>query len=676
MTMKKYLIALAVLVTALLSSCVQEKSFKDITVGENEMVFVMGGNATRSADGFSMAKKGAVIPMGKTDAGEPLFLEETIEELNPTPDTRGIPAYTSTVGTVHKELGVYGTHANFGDATFEVMDQFPEHEDAPRPPFTDEDGWRYHHDYNGNPWPDEDTKVDFYFRAPVLGKGMSRLTFPTQNVKTMSFDFTSPVGSASDTPSTEGRDAEVQEDILFGYTQLDKKQHDKYLPNGAPVMMYHALSAVKFRNGHDNKNQTKTVITKIEISGLKKSGHCVYRPEDNSFVWTVDETSTGVFTQVFADPAYVKDDGENNSDGTVDFTDPETNSILYGTSWTNGTDQDKIKKAAADHNLNDEDGSQTFWFVPQEITNGVTLKVTFRIKTPDTMDGVEITHTIDFGKTLNAEYHKNGKTGNVSWNAGQLRTYTLRPFDVDVEIVDQMTKDMKSDLHIANTGNVDEYVRMLIMGNWYGWEPGTTEEQMNSTEPSILVGYVYKGNEPNLTEAQKYEMVKPWFRGGYQGIDPNDPDKFVDPYGYFDDSFLLGDLGERDGDPYDWADASGGYYYTMKIGPGEGFGVESATTDLFKSYTVTNVPDIYLPVNNTREKAVGVHLVMEIVIQAIIVPKDEHGNEIWWLQAWHDATGIDKLDPGYVDSKGNKPNEEFRLRYVAGDYDPVTPSGE
>ena len=92
----------------------------------------------------------------------------------------------------------------------------------------------------------------------------------------------------------------------------------------------------------------------------------------------------------------------------------------------------------------------------------------------------------------------------------------------------------------------------------------------------------------------------------------------------------------------------------MPIGPGDGVHTaQSATTDLFKSYTVTNVPTIYLPVGNTREEAVGVHLVMEIVIQAIAVPTqvvDGVTKNVWWLQAWYDATGIDKLSPEHEDN--------------------------
>ena len=54
---------------------------------------------------------------------------------------------------------------------------------------------------------------------------------------------------------------------------------------------------------------------------------------------------------------------------------------------------------------------------------------------------------------------------------------------------------------------------------------------------------------------------------------------------------------------------------------------------------------------------------MEIVIQAIAVPTDADGKRVWWLQAWYDATGIDKLDPEA------ERNAAFKARYDDGQYD-------
>lgn len=613
-----------VIVAALLSSCQREKDFKDITVGENELSFVMQGFSTRSAEeGSSYVAKGISIPVV-----DGMYLEETVEELNPSPSTKGAPAYTATLPNLYPTMGVYAA-GNFGDAVFQSMDET----------MYNENGWRYNHNYASNPWPDETTKVDFYLRMPATGGGVS-------NYNATTFKFTSPENGLE------------QVDLLFGQVSMSKEQHDKKLPAGYPVEMKHALTGIKFRNGHLNNNQTKTIITHVALVGLNTYGEGTVG-KDGVVTWnTVNTPNTedNPFYLEFDNPKYTADAGASNSDGTVKTWDEGLN----GTTWTS---------AAADHNLNHANGELTFWFIPQEVPDDLMLHIIFRVKTPDTPDGVDVPHTIKLGELLNEKYQSvEGNAGkNLKWEAGQLRTYTLKPFDVDVEIKDGMTAVKKSDLHIANTGNVDEYVRMLIMGNWYGWKPGTTEAQMKSTEPSILVGYKYKDAASTPAGHNVNEMVDPWYR---EGQDTDGDGKFdTDIYGAFDPTFLRGSLGDRDGKRNDWADASGGYYFTMPIGPGAGVGegAASATKALFESYTVTNVPTIYLPVGNTREPAVGVHLVMEIVVQAIAVPTNEDGTPSkWWLEAWHDATGIAKLDPD-ADR-----NAKYKTLYNNGEYAPST----
>lgn len=592
---------MAVLGTVLLSSCVREKNFKDIKVGENELAFVMQGVSTRSAEA-APAVRGVTIPV-KIAKSESLYLEETIEELNPGVATKGAPAYTVTLPDIYPSMGVYAA-GKFGDATFQMYDQYG-------------DGWRYNHNYNGSPWPEDKTEdVDFYLRMPASGGGVT--------YNQTSFELTSP------------ENGEDQKDLLFGQITMSKEFHDSKLPGGAPVTMKHALTGIKFRNGHLNTSQTKTIITKVELIGLNSYGKGTIG-EDGVVTWSnvgTPSTATKPFYLEFENAAY-------SSEAGVDGTVKEWNEKLEGTTWGD---------AAADHNLNNADGELTFWFIPQEISDDLILNIEFYVKTPDTPNGTLVPHTIELGKLLNKRA-KEASNKNLTWEAGQLRTYTLKPYDVDVEIEDTISETVKEKLHIANTGNVDEYVRMLIMGNWYGWKPGTTEAEMASTDPSILVGYKYKdAAAAQAAGGNVNDMVDPWFRGGYK----NSAGVYEDPYGYFDGTFTLGSLGERDGEPGDWADASGGYYFTMPIGPGEGaFDAHSATTDLFKSYTVTNVPTIYLPVGNTREEAVGVHLVMEIVIQAIAVPTevvDGVTKNVWWLQAWYDATGIDKLNPENEDN--------------------------
>ena len=577
--------AMAVIAAAMLSSCEKEKDFNGLTpLGENSIAFTINNTGTRSMEAISAAsvQTGVSLEAGRASNGDAYFLEETIEELNPTLATRGTPAYTVNLGKLYSTMGVYAD-GNFGENAFVLTD------DAMHANPNGGDGWRYHHSYDGSPWPDETTAVDFYLNMPASPAGVS---ITARSDKQITFDYSSPLTGAA------------QQDILFAQTTLTKKEHDGYLPKGAPVMMYHALTGVKFRTGHLNDNPTKTIITKVVIKGLKSTGTATFTGSD--FEWEQLDNATS-FSQEFTNQAW---SAEAGVDGTVTYTSGENNK--FGDSWY---------AAAADKNLNDEDGSLTFWFIPQEIDENVTMEVTFRVKTKDTQDGEEITHEIAFGERMNED-----RDENVVWKAGQLRTYTLKPFDVAVKIVDTMEGLKKSDLHVTNTGNVDEYVRMMVIGNWYGWE---TEEDMNSgKEPDIMVGYTTDGSDGSNV------MVEPWFRED-------------EVYGqYFDDSFKGGrPAAGRE----DWVRGTGSYFYfTDKIGAGTT--LDSATQALFQYYELPEdkIPEIFIPVatSNVRVPAWGVHLKMEIVVQAIGTT-DPEGNpyaDCW--AAWSGATGEEiKIKP-------------------------------
>ena len=588
--MKKIYMAMAVIAAAMLSSCEKEKDFNGLTpLGENDIAFVINNTGTRSMEAVSetSVQTGVSIEAGRTSDGEAYFLEETIEELNPTLATRGTPAYTVNLGTLYKTMGVYAD-GNFGDASFDVMDMYENPNGG--------DGWRYHHNYDGSPWPtNKDEVVDFYLNMPASPTGVN---ITDRSNKQTVFAYSSPTTGAA------------QQDILFAQTSISKKQHDGYLPNGVPVMMYHALTGVKFRTGHLNDNPTKTIITKVVIKGLKSSGTATFTGSD--FNWNVGNT-TANFTQTFTNQAWSADPGV---DGTVGTTGNIVwNNDLSSTNWTS---------AAADKNLNDENGSLTFWFIPQEIDENVTMEVTFRVKTKDTQDGEEITHEIAFGEKLNE-----GRTENVVWKPGQLRTYTLKPYDVAVKIVDTMEGLKKSDLHVTNTGNVDEYVRIMVIGNWYGWE---TEDDMNSgKEPDIMVGYTTDGSDGSNV------MVEPWFRED-------------EVYGqYFDDSFKGGH--PADGRE-DWVRGTGSYFYfTEKIGAGTT--LDSQTQALFQYYELpeSKIPKIFIPVatSNVRVPAWGVHLKMEIVVQAIGTTKPDGTEYADCWAAWSAATGKPIKEKPYTD---------------------------
>ena len=591
--MKKiYFVMLAIAATLFVSCMQQEQPFDDLKLGENDVVFTFGSVDTKSADIQPLAIKGVSIPLSDDGMGNGFSLEETIEELNPSPMTKGTPAYTFNVGKIYKTMNVYADQGSFGgEATYSVKDYYDNKEASLGK------GWRYTYSYSGNPWPDETTPVDFYFNMPVDVAGLSDPDY--SNGKT-TFTFDSPTNGAA------------QQDILFSHTAVSKEEHDGYLPYGTPVLMYHALTGVKFRNGHSNDGSTKTIIKSVKFTGLYSHGICTVTPGATEGVskdkveWKNQSTAKS-FTLTFDEPEYDPEAGADNPDGTINYG---TDSQFSGTSWT---------AAAADQNLKDEDGSLTFWFIPQTIGENVTLEVTFTIKTPDTEEGQEFTHIIEFGKLINGTTTdpETGETTthSTTWKAGQLRTYTVKPFDVDVEIFDRLTNLTKDNLHVTNTGNVDEYVRIMVIGNWYGWKPG----QSHSEEPSIMVGYISDGTDGDDT------MVEPWYR--------EDP---VYAAG-FDETFP----GGRPLASSHWKRGTGSYfYYDQVIGAGQQL---SGTEALFQHYELTEsmIPTIYIPVANqtTRVPAEGVHLVMEVVVQAIPTTKPDGTAFATCWEAWSYAVG-------------------------------------
>lgn len=625
--MKKTYIALAVLsLTALISCENRELSFKQYSPEDGEIVFHIshGNAATKSSENVAPVR-------GMTfDLGNGVYLAETVTDLNDLsygPSTKGTPGYTENFHALYDGFNATvfrkgETSAYDSDARFEIVD---------------EESLLYKHRYDNDLWAKEG--LYFFLNAYYKDGSMAGVSNPTPHVTAedaatgenphpaykvgdISFNFD------NSTLST----ATSQSDLLFTSRPISNEaEYQKLISmsDGVNVLFHHALTGVKFRINNNNNGDTKTVITKVEISGLYDRGLCVISPDPETnytdvstnyssgkaVKWYNYGMTIGSFFQEFTNPTYTPASGASNSDGTVSEDDYKGGEYDFGDSWYS---------AADDKNLNLADGSQTFWFIPQSFKNedgtarNVTLKVTFRVKTPDTPTGTEITHTIsDFGAKLAA--------ANVVWKAGELRTYSLEPRDVDVDIFDEMSGFVKNNLHVTNTGNVDEYVRMMLMGNWYGWLPG---QNPATDQPSMLVGYTTADTNDETMVTNWFGRAKPFSDG-------------------FDDSFTDG----KPAGDNPWVFGTGSYYYYPEIiGAGEKL---AETASLFQSYTLnpTWIPDIYIPVGGTRQKAQGVHLVFECVVQAIGVPvkTDESGNPITdgegnpvymnWQEAWSAATG-------------------------------------
>ena len=593
--MKKIYIALAVLGTALLSSCIQEKSFKDANIGENDIVITLqGAPATRTSE-MGLVQKGATIELAASEDGHNIFLEETIEDLNSAwaPATKGTPAYTENLGVLYENnMGVYAS--GLGDATYETMDDDVY---ARKKDHGTGEGWRYNHHYSSDPWSVADNH-DFYFRMPVKANGVTYpLTYGKSNDNlTITFTYTSPTK------------AEDQQDIIFAARNIDKEEYRASLPNGAPVLFNHALSGVKFAIA----NPDEAMITSVVFTGLKGTGTCTITPSGET-----DNSDTDVHSSATAvnwgTPTVV-----TGAKYTATFD--KVVSYDSGKFKNNGNYPDSFKGAgsAMTNNLNDDDATQTFWFIPQAMTDKVKLHIVY------TYGEEEGEADIDFGEELLKH------NANTYWYAGQLRTYTIRVDEVNVMISDNVNitgpstesvtdpagntfninnsyvGSSKTDVKIKNTGNTDAFIRAALIGQWL---------DVDTHNPVF-----------GFTDYTAGEVVKvdSWYEDQFV-TENGKHGAFVNLPGYHNKVKNTTYTNPLSG----WQLCSDGYYYyTTKVPAGE-----FVPNDLFTSYTISSTPAV-----KVAGKIHKVYFVLEVATQAVSAKKS-NGDDYLWDEAWERALG-------------------------------------
>lgn len=570
--MKKIYIVMAVLATATLASCQQEKSFNDLTpVGENSVVFTISGGDTR-ADVSPEVRQGVLIPL-ETEDGSRFVLEETVTSLDALlSETRGTPAYTENLGTLYaNDLSVYGDAGAFTTAaTYQNMEATMYDRKDP----SQGKGWRYQRNYNGDPWPASGA-VGFYLNMPAEPDGVN-ITGRASGKFT--FTYTSPTTAAD------------QQDILFAYRSMTKEQHKGFLPNGAPVLFNHALTAVKFAIGNDLENESVS-INSVTFVGLKNKGtNIVMTPVGATGDYDVKEYTDSITNYTSA--------------ATVDWSsataDPATNEITSGayegvTTYASGAGSFGTSKgnypasfsaAGNKNNLGGSDGSQIFWLIPQGFTADSSVKLVINY----TYAGVTGTWTLNFGKLL----------AGVNWKAGEIRTYTLRVNDVNVTITDQFTTAEKNNVKIKNTGNTAAFIRAAIIGQWVD----------DDNQP--IFGFTdYVGGQPTPA------VIPSWHQD------------FVSGTGYFG-SFTSLALESRN-----WVknSADGYYYYTVPVEPGE------FTNALFDAY---NIVADHIPEMRVGGIYKDCHLLIEVATQAVSAKNPDgtyrmDGSNYDYMGAWNEA---------------------------------------
>ena len=570
---------IAVSATFGIAACSQEEDIVGGSTGDNKLVFTVGA-ATRSEVSAALPVAGATISAGKTENGLGFYLEETVSSLDDpsfftVAETRGTPVYTQNF------LNISG--GSFKGAAFPVAAMTKgKITDAVYPKgawadFTNK-GEFWEHSYEWNPWYDQnallfygkmlkeatitDPSVDNQKPIGVLPNSYLFLNDDTAGQR-MTFSYRSPLT------------AQDQQDILFAARTITKQEAKK----AVPILFYHALTGVKFATAYANEDDVKTYIKKVEFTGLYGYGKCTVKSvaEGGDYVdvanthsskdavsWDLSENGVNTLTTVYSQ----------------EF--PEASVTYTGGSFTSKGDYpDSFSAAGNKQNLNDGDATMTFWFPPQTITSGMKLKVTFDIEVKGKR--TEYTLDLDMGARL----------AGSKWEAGQIRTFTLKPDEVDVEIEDKVSGFEKTDIKITNTGNVDAFIRAMIVANWWGTASG---------DLGIATGY---------TSSAHNAYVNMWKRTSLTG----------DNYG-----------GVFEGLPGDnWVLAQDGYfYYKNKVAPGEETGDK-----FFIKYSLDTeahpVPEIWY-LDGELKQYENVFLRMEIPVQAIEAKEGKT-----WQQAWSEA---------------------------------------
>ena len=599
--MKRFFYAvLAVAATLSFAACSQENDINTPGAsGKNTLAFTVGA-ATRAEAGMPAVKQGELISLGEPVDNNKFFLEETVVSLDDpsffeTAETRGTPAYTENflnlsggkfqalafpaeTMTGQKEwystfprtsYGVKNTN-NFAD--FEKKGDF----------------WEY--SYPWDPWYDQETLLFFAkmvvnestaFSGPELGQNIGVL----RNSYEFTYDGTAPTMSFSYRSQLT---AQEQQDILFAARPVTKAESRKAIP----ILFYHPLTGVKFATAWANDGDVKTYIKRVELTGLYGYGKCYVTSTTENGGYS-DDTATHSSASAVRWDFTVS--GASNTLSNVYYQDYPDDYVTYtGGSFTSKGDYPNSFSAAGNkQNLNDGDATMTFWFPAQKLTSATKLTVTFQVEVKGNR------------KTYTRELNLGELTNNDEWKAGQLRTFTLKPNEVNIDIYDEVSGYKKDNVQIRNTGNVDAFIRATVVANWWAF----TQEG----EEGVAMGYV---------DDQGSAFVTPWSMSWDASAS-----KYVDNYG-----------GEFTGLPVPgattgWVRAQDGFfYYTKAVPPGKLTGEPAAEDPLFAEYNLNTtdhpVPHIYYLDASVKEYD-KVHLKMEIPVQAIEAKEGVHWDEAW-----------------------------------------------
>ncbi|MBO4918277.1 MAG: hypothetical protein J5374_10415 [Bacteroidales bacterium] len=582
---KHYIIVSAVLfAAALLVSCQNNEFNEDVYVPEKgEIVFRLTGNAkaTKAAD-ENVTVKGMKIDLGNIN-GTNFFLEETITRLDDVtygPETKGVPGYTENFHSLYG--GFTATVYRKGEsAAYETDGSFT---------IVNEEKLIYKRKYPNDLW--EKEGLYFFLRTgDQTGVGT-----PSYNITsgTISFHYD---GSSLTT-------AEAQNDILFTSRAVtNEDEYNKLIDkdNGIPVFFHHVLAGVKFAIGNSDADISKGIaINSVVIKGLYDSGDCVVTPLKENDSYT---NKDGVYSSATQSVWAASGLAASNASKTTGFSSGD-----YGTpiDFDEGPFADSFYSAGNEKNLNKSDASQTFWFIPQALAR--------------TSSETPVTLTINYNTStetdLSWDLNLSDILSSITWNAGELRTYTIKIDDVNIKVEDTVTMGTndaivgasKEAVTVTNTGNTDVFIRAAIVGQWLD-----------------------KNNNPvfGFTDNVNFLYeVDSWYEDQFVKTTAGTHGKFYDLAGYKNGTNPVNGWYYNSDDGY--------YYYTTPVPP------EGVTNELFSKYEILRIPHT---TNAGEALSKDMYFVLEIATQAISA-RTSNGTlldgEDAYIAAWANAKSIDE----------------------------------
>ena len=608
--MKKSIIALTVMSFAaiMLFSCAENET--DIQVGElqkGDLAFSISGSQTRS-EAIALEEETNLITLEAEDGSE-VTLEETVVDLNSPAAllTRGTPVYSENVTSLDSYQAFNAImYTSAGAKKYDLA------------PFK-YDGQKLYirHLYVEDPF-DGCDPMSLYMWMPtdMTSKGVTigndAYGENTSGNLTISFSYAGgeSVGTAA-----------KQEDILFSARKLTATQYDEAVASttGAPsVLFFHALTGVKFALA--NSGTEGVIISQITFKGLKDKGTCVVTPvEESNYTDNTSTYSSGLNTVVnwTPDASAPVSSYSTNTGYTQTYTASDVQNWASKPAGSKFPDSFYGDKNGGSKNLNNSNAEYTFWFMPQAITDAVTLTITYKIGE----NGTEQTYTVNYGEVL--------ANNNVEWKAGELRTYSIRVDEVNVMIDDEVNIEgptevtiagstdklqsykgsTKTNVEIQNTGNTDVYIRAALIGQWLDEE---------SDDP--VFGYT------DFTSGE-FVSVDSW----YQDVIVNKTNE-------------QGEFSDLPGTKWTLNTDDGFYYYADPVAPGKIIGTAptGATNasdylgnPLFTEYKVGDAP-----ASAVAGQVKQIYFQLEIATQAISAMKAD-GTYYTMEEAWAKANTPD-----------------------------------